>query len=126
LVDPKSGKPRFAEWFSAHVNLYSEETEVNPKESLVSRARYEPAISGGKCTHFCRELSVGVTFLNATRVNPGPLIAFFEGFLTEFLHLDITRGILPSAFSKLGRLFRQLPTGETEWHIWGCKSQRIL
>ena len=26
-----------------------------------------------------------------------PLIAFFEGFLTEFLHLDITRGILPSA-----------------------------
>jgi hypothetical protein len=30
-----------------------------------------------------------------------PLIAFEEGFLTEFLHLDVTRGILPSAFSKV-------------------------
>jgi hypothetical protein len=55
-------------------------------------------IFGGICTHFCRELSAMVTFLHATRVNPGP---FFEGFLTEFLHLDVTRGILPPALSKV-------------------------
>ena len=32
-------------------------------------------ISGGKCTHFCRELSVRVTFLCAARINPDPLVS---------------------------------------------------
>jgi hypothetical protein len=60
-----------------------------------------PVIFGGICTHFCRELSAMVTFLDATGVNPEVFQVVLSSLFSTEPDLLIARLLLASAISQV-------------------------